>query len=95
MMLLVALFIVVPTLFLTTLASVFVYTWAMIGYYVFRWYNQAERPEEERESVSRKLDKISGERLQGLMDTAWKPPKSEFELSDKDHLLGQNGNGTA
>jgi hypothetical protein len=93
-MLLVALFIVLPTVFMTTMASTFIWTWAMGGYYIFKWFNQIEAPGEKGEALGDKINDFSGGRLSWLMDGARNRLRPYVGgPSEKDSLLSTPGNG--
>jgi len=69
-MVLVALFIVLPTVFMTTMAATFIFLWGLGGYFIFKWFNDGTTPAAVGNAVGDKLNTISGGRLGWLMESA-------------------------
>jgi len=69
-MLLVSLFIILPTVFMTTIGATFLFLWGLGGYFVLKWFNDGETPAEAGKAIGDSLNSITGGRLTWLMDTA-------------------------
>lgn len=65
----IALFFVVPTLFVTTMAATFMFVWGVVGFYLLRWINSGEAASDTK-AVGQKLNNITGGRVQPMLDSA-------------------------
>lgn len=83
-MIVVALVILFPTVFFTSLAACFFFLWGMGGYYLLKWFNKGETPAIEGEAIGDKINALTGGRLDFIMGGA----RKEYP----DHS-GQNGSG--
>ncbi|KAK7524270.1 hypothetical protein IWZ03DRAFT_322346 [Phyllosticta citriasiana] len=64
----VALLVVLPTTFITTLGASFVFLWGLGGYYIVKWFNQSDGAALEGSAVGDKLNNLTGGRISFLMD---------------------------
>jgi len=93
-MALVALFVVLPTLFMTTFTASFLYFWGLGGYYLLKMSNEVLAPDGTSEAMGDKLNNITGGRLSWLMDTARHPPAVDKESTiERERFLSAPGNG--
>ena len=81
-MVIVALVILFPTVFFTTLAACFLFLWGLGGYYLLKWFNKGETPAAQGDAIGDKLNALTGGRLDFIMGGA----RQEYP----DHS-GQNG----
>ena len=81
-MVIVALVILFPTVFFTTLAACFFFLWGMGGYYLLKWFNKGETPAAQGDAIGDKINALTGGRLDFIMGGA----RQEYP----DHS-GQNG----
>jgi hypothetical protein len=68
-MLLVALFVVLPTIFMTTMAATFIFVWGLGGYYLIKWFNEGKTPAEAGGAVGDVLNSVTGGRLTWMVDS--------------------------
>ncbi|KAI7308786.1 hypothetical protein KC326_g7310 [Hortaea werneckii] len=72
----IALTIVLPTVFFTTMAACFLFLWGLGGYYILSWGNSAGGGEQgdgkapEGQAIGDKLNNLVGGRLSGFMSSA-------------------------
>ncbi|RMY43133.1 hypothetical protein D0865_11467 [Hortaea werneckii] len=72
----IALTIVLPTVFFTTMAACFLFLWGLGGYYILSWGNSAGGSEQgdgkapEGQAIGDKLNNLVGGRLSGFMSSA-------------------------
>jgi len=84
----VALLIVLPTVFATTMGATFLFLWALGGYYILKWFNSTS-PAKPGEAIGDKLNAITGGRLGFLMQNTRNPSQlrtgvqSEKETDDE------------
>ncbi|KAG9953745.1 hypothetical protein KCU85_g1135, partial [Aureobasidium melanogenum] len=81
-MVVIALVILFPTVFFTSLAACFFFLWGLGGYYLLKWFNKGETPAAEGEAIGDKINALTGGRLDFIMGGA----RKEYP----DHS-GQNG----
>ncbi|CAD0016026.1 unnamed protein product [Aureobasidium pullulans] len=81
-MVIVALVILFPTVFFTTLAACFFFLWGLGGYYLLKWFNKGESPAAQGDAIGDKINALTGGRLDFIMGGA----RQEYP----DHS-GQNG----
>jgi len=62
----VALVIVLPTVFITTMGASFLFLWGLGGYYILRWFNSIS-PAAAGEALGDKLNALTGGRLDFIM----------------------------
>lgn len=98
-----ALLVVLPTVFLTTMAATFVFLWGLGGYYILKWFNKGDSPSAPGAAIGDKLNNLTGGRMSFLMDTA-RANEAKAAGGDKegekapaksDHGKGSKGKGTA
>jgi hypothetical protein len=65
----VALLVVLPTVFMTTMAASFIFVWGMGGYYILKWFGEPGGAV-DGEAIGDKLNNLTGGRLGFLMDGA-------------------------
>ncbi|KAL1590742.1 hypothetical protein WHR41_00711 [Cladosporium halotolerans] len=70
-----ALTIVLPTIFFTTMGATFLFLWGLGGYYILKWANsegggEATGQEGGGASIGDRLNSLTGGRLTGFMDSA-------------------------
>ncbi|KAI5269515.1 hypothetical protein E4T47_07001 [Aureobasidium subglaciale] len=82
-MVIVALVILFPTVFFTSLAACFFFLWGLGGYYLLKWFNKGEGPAAEGDAIGDKINALTGGRLDFIMGGA-RQEQSEHS--------GQNGN---
>jgi Promethin len=93
-MLLVALFVVLPTVFLTTMAATFVFLWGLGGFFVISWLNRTGRLGGEVEAVGDKLNNLSGGKLNWWTSESREKPQDRGESKDeKNSSISNPGNG--
>jgi len=93
-MLLVALFIILPTIFMTTLASSFLFLWGLGGYFLLKWFNDGEIPAAAGQAIGDAMNSLTGGRLTWLMDAARGTPLGKGEDGEeKAGSLSTEGNG--
>lgn len=68
----VALLVVLPTVFITTMGATFLFLWGLGGYYIFKWFNEGESPAPEGSAIGDTLNNLTGGRMSFLMDGARK-----------------------
>ncbi|KAJ9661736.1 hypothetical protein H2201_006407 [Coniosporium apollinis] len=66
----VALLVVLPTVFITTLGASFLFLWGLGGYYILKWLNGDSAPAGEGEAIGDKINNLTGGRLDFLMGPA-------------------------
>ncbi|KAG9520077.1 hypothetical protein E4T50_08095 [Aureobasidium sp. EXF-12298] len=81
-MVVIALVILFPTVFFTSLAACFFFLWGLGGYYLLKWFNKGETPAADGEAIGDKINALTGGRLDFIMGGA----RKEYP----DHS-GQNG----
>ncbi|KAK7550406.1 hypothetical protein JOL62DRAFT_480425, partial [Phyllosticta paracitricarpa] len=64
----VALLVVLPTTFITTLGASFVFLWGLGGYYLVKWFNQSDGAAPDGSAIGDKLNNLTGGRISFLMD---------------------------
>lgn len=68
----VALLVVIPTVFITTMGATFLFLWGLGGYYILKWFNEGESPAPEGSAIGDTLNNLTGGRMSFLMDGARK-----------------------
>ncbi|GAM86874.1 hypothetical protein ANO11243_048940 [Dothideomycetidae sp. 11243] len=66
----VALLILFPTIFFTTLTAVFLFLWGLGGYYLFKYFNKSTPPGATGDTIGDKLNSLTGNKLDFIMDHA-------------------------
>ncbi|KAL9091888.1 MAG: hypothetical protein Q9165_004640 [Trypethelium subeluteriae] len=69
----VALLVILPTVFLTTMGASFLFLWGLGGYYIVKWFNEGESPAKPGEAIGDKLNSLTGGRLDFVMNPARSP----------------------
>jgi hypothetical protein len=100
-----ALTVVLPTVFFTTMGATFLFLWGLGGYYALKWANGDSEPSKSSEggnnTIGDKLNSLSGGRLTGFMSAA-KKEESKKDISGygdehtpakRDEKPQQNGTG--
>ncbi|KAK5009595.1 hypothetical protein BJ546DRAFT_1076354 [Cryomyces antarcticus] len=64
----VALLVILPTVFLTTMAASFIFLWGLGGYYIVKWFNKGDGAAADGGAIGDKLNSLTGGRLNFLMD---------------------------
>jgi len=64
----VALLVVIPTVFITTMGATFLFLWGLGGYYILKWFNEGESPAPEGSAIGDTLNNLTGGRMSFLMD---------------------------
>jgi hypothetical protein len=77
----VALLVVLPTVFMTTMAASFIFVWGMGGYYILKWFGEPGGAV-DGEAIGDKLNNLTGGRLGFLMEGA------RDSAEPNDHLHG-------
>jgi hypothetical protein len=75
-----ALMIVLPTVFFTTMGATFLFLWGLGGYYILKWANSdgdSKKSDDGGPTIGDRLNSLSGGRLTGFMNSA------RFEESKK------------
>ncbi|KAL0262191.1 hypothetical protein SLS55_003630 [Diplodia seriata] len=87
----IALLVVLPTIFLTTMGASFLFLWGLGGYYIMKWFNQGgEGPAAKGSAIGDKLNNLTGGRLDFLMnDTRSQAYKNEANKKDDDKSEGE------
>ncbi|KAK8225735.1 hypothetical protein HDK77DRAFT_137608 [Phyllosticta capitalensis] len=67
-MVFVAILVVLPTTFITTMGASFVFLWGLGGYYIVKWFNQSEGTAPDGSAIGDKLNNLTGGRMSFLMD---------------------------
>lgn len=79
-----ALTIVLPTIFFTTMGATFLFLWGLGGYYVLKWANgdkdSGSSGDSETPSIGDRLNSLTGGRLTGFMSSA-KHAESKKDIS--------------
>jgi len=91
-MVLVALFVILPTVFLTTLGATFLFLWGLGGYYILKWFNEGDSPAEVGNAIGDKLNALTGGRLGWLMKSA-RNPKQNAGVPEKESLKVDKADG--
>lgn len=68
----VALLVILPTVFLTTMGASFLFLWGLGGYYILKWFNEGQSPTPQGAAIGDKLNSLTGGRLDFLMNDARK-----------------------
>lgn len=81
----VALSIVFPFIFFTTLTACFLFLWGLGGYYLLKWVNSddSKKPAPEGAAIGDKLNSLTGGRLSGFLDSA-RAERSKDDISGFD-----------
>ncbi|OJD38949.1 uncharacterized protein BKCO1_30006 [Diplodia corticola] len=81
----IALLVVLPTIFLTTMGASFLFLWGLGGYYIMKWFNQGgDGPAAKGTAIGDKLNNLTGGRLDFLMnDTRSQAYKNGAEKKDE------------
>ncbi|KAF4548180.1 Hypothetical protein D9617_31g064160 [Elsinoe fawcettii] len=66
----VALVILFPTVFFTTLTATFLFLWGLGGYYIFKYFNKDSPPGAKGDTIGDKLNALTGNNLNFVMDNA-------------------------
>ncbi|KAF2226121.1 hypothetical protein BDZ85DRAFT_279770 [Elsinoe ampelina] len=66
----VALLILFPTVFFTTLTATFLFLWGLGGFYLFKWFNKDSAPGAKGDTIGDKLNSLTGNNLNFVMDNA-------------------------
>ncbi|KAF2773495.1 hypothetical protein EJ03DRAFT_100389 [Teratosphaeria nubilosa] len=68
----VALVVVLPLVFFTTMAACFLFLWGLGGFYILKWANGegANKTAPEGQAIGDKLNNLTGGRLTGFMEAA-------------------------
>ncbi|KAF2086859.1 hypothetical protein K490DRAFT_14203, partial [Saccharata proteae CBS 121410] len=69
----VALLVILPTVFLTTMGASFLFLWGLGGYYIVKWFNQTDAgsgAQNPGSAIGDKLNNLTGGRMGFLMDGA-------------------------
>jgi len=82
----IALLVILPTVFMTTMAAIFLFLWGLGGYYIVIWFNEDSSPAPEGDAIGDKLNNLSAGRMGFLTDGAGKKEAGEF-----DELGGDGG----
>lgn len=99
----VALFILFPTVFFTTLTATFLFLWGLAGYYIFKQFNKSTPPGAKGDTIGDKLNALTGNRLNFVMENArgsWMEQqlggkKDESKEPSSNHTPKKLTNGTA
>lgn len=92
-MVIVALVILFPTVFFTTLAACFFFLWGMGGYYLLKWFNKGETPAAQGDAIGDKINALTGGRLDFIMGGARQEyPDHSGQNGKDDASPKQNGN---
>jgi hypothetical protein len=78
-----ALTVVLPTVFFTTMGATFLFLWGLGGYYALKWANGESEPSKSEggnATIGDRLNSLSGGRLTGFMSAA-KKEESKKEIS--------------
>jgi hypothetical protein len=79
----IALTVVLPTVFFTTMGATFLFLWGLGGYYALKWANgesESSNKEGGSSTIGDKLNSLSGGRLTGFMNAA-KQQESKKDIS--------------
>lgn len=66
----VALIIVFPAVFFTSLVACFLFLWGLGGYYIFKWFNKGDTPAAPGSALGDKLNQMTGGKLNFMMSNA-------------------------
>jgi hypothetical protein len=69
-MVVVALIILFPTVFFTSLTACFLFLWGLGGYYLLKWFNKGDMPAAEGDAIGDKLNALTGGRLDFIIGGA-------------------------
>lgn len=86
----VALIVLLPTLFITTFAGVFIWLWGLAAYYILKWFNQKDIPGIHTDLKGGLMDKSGLSDLPALNGSAEGPPPA-----DRPPKLDRQPNGSA
>jgi len=78
-----ALTVVLPTIFFTTMGATFLFLWGLGGYYILKWANgesESSKSEGGSATIGDRINSLSGGRLTGFMDAA-KKQESKKDIS--------------
>lgn len=78
-----ALTVVLPTVFFTTMGATFLFLWGLGGYYLLKWANGESEPSNKEggsATIGDRLNSLSGGRLSGFMSAA-KREESKKDIS--------------
>jgi hypothetical protein len=68
-----ALMVVLPTVFFTTMGATFLFLWGLGGYYILKWANSdgdSKKSDDSGPTIGDRLNSLSGGRLTGFMNSA-------------------------
>jgi len=68
-----ALMVVLPTVFFTTMGATFLFLWGLGGYYILKWANSegdSKKQDDSGPTIGDRLNSLSGGRLSGFMSSA-------------------------
>lgn len=93
-----ALLVLFPVVFFTTLVACFIFLWGLGGYYLFRWMNKGGSPAPQGQAIGDKISAMTGGKLDLLMGNARQQQidaklgkDTEKELKEKYVAAQENG----
>jgi len=86
----VALLVILPTVFLTTMGATFLFLWGLGGYYILKWFNEGESPAPKGSAIGDTLNNLTGGRMSFLMEGA---RKKEAEGANEKKSNGTTNGG--
>jgi len=96
----VALLIVLPTVFITTMGATFLFLWGLGGYYILKWFNSTS-PAKPGKAIGDKFNMITGGRLDFLMQNIRNPSQPPTRVhgekgtdDEKERLIDSTVGGT-
>ena len=81
----IALFVTLPTVFMTTFAASFLFLWGLGGYHIIEWFNRGDSAAEPGEAIGDKLKNLTG----GQLDFAMNPGQKEATKESVNGDFGQ------
>ncbi|KAF2811581.1 uncharacterized protein BDZ99DRAFT_569585 [Mytilinidion resinicola] len=86
-----ALLLVLPTVFLTTMGATFLFLWGLGGYYILMWFNEGSTGQApEGDAIGDKLNSLAGGRLGFLTEGGRKKERGELLEVGSAGEVGEN-----
>ncbi|KAF2823962.1 hypothetical protein CC86DRAFT_457545 [Ophiobolus disseminans] len=87
----IALFFLVPTLFIASVAATCAFLWGLVIYVILRRFNEGEEPAKKGTRVGDKLHGLTGGRLEWMSEGQTEHPKKLDQTQDASHTNGDKG----
>ncbi|KAF2095233.1 hypothetical protein NA57DRAFT_79722 [Rhizodiscina lignyota] len=89
----IALLILLPTMFVTSVFASFIFFWGFVGYIILKWLTDSGSPAKKRETIGNQLNDFTGGRLHFLIDAAGHDQTENAGVVNGFNKNGVNKNG--